>query len=422
MTQDRRTDTTPDFLKRHWYVAVLGAREHYSIAHGFEVAGRLKYLFTDAWCRVGSGFLKRAPGPFRGLATRFHPGIPSSKVVSFTPYTLLRELRQRKVTDNARAYMNYIEQGKWFAQRVNRCLARQTNHAPNDGYIGFSSGALETLQFTRSKGIFSIIDQIDPGRVEEEMVFQESLKWPGWQIATGRIPDAFYERLSAEWDEADCVLVNSKWSLEALVKQDVPRSKLIVVPLAYEPIARKVTHTKPPSGVELRVLWLGTVNLRKGIAYLIEAAKRLKDTNIRITVAGQLGISEAAVASAPSNMTFIGRVTRDQAASVYERADVFVLPTISDGFAITQLEAMSHGLPVITTPNCGEVVTHGVDGLIVPAMDAEALAGAIVRLDDDRALLNQMSAAALVKCRQFSIQNQIDSIDSQSAVLSDIRV
>jgi len=58
-------------------------------------------------------------------------------------------------------------------------------------------------------------------------------------------------------------------------------------------------------------------------------------------------------------------------------------------------EAMAHGLPVVTTPNCGRVVTDGVDGLMVPARDGQALAEAIEQLDDDRSLLRKMSENAL---------------------------
>ena len=53
---------------------------------------------------------------------------------------------------------------------------------------------------------------------------------------------------------------------------------------------------------------------------------------------------------------------------------MFVLPTISDSFALTQVEAMANGLPVIATRRCGEVVADGVDGRIVPVADAESLA------------------------------------------------
>src|SRR5262249_11469196 len=138
------------------------------------------------------------------------------------------------------------------------------------------------------------------------------------------------------------------------------------------------------AGRPLVVLWLGSVILRKGIQYLIQAARRLADRTIRFVVAGPPGITPQAVSTAPANVEFRGRVTRDRATHEYFAADIFVLPTLSDGFAITQIEAMAHGLPVITTPNCGAVVDHGRDGLIVPAGDAEALAAALAALDDDR--------------------------------------
>jgi len=93
----------------------------------------------------------------------------------------------------------------------------------------------------------------------------------------------------------------------------------------------------------------------------------LKDEAIHFDVVGPIGISEEALACVPSNMTFHGPVSRDRTEAYYRSADLFVLPTLSDGFALTQLEAMTHGLPVIATPNCAEVVSDGVDGLIVPA-------------------------------------------------------
>ena len=111
-------------------------------------------------------------------------------------------------------------------------------------------------------------------------------------------------------------------------------------------------------------------------------------------------------------MTFIGRVARDQAVNLYREADVFVLPTISDGFAITQLEAMAHGVPVIATPNCGEVVSPGVDGLIVPAGDSQSLAKALIKLDEDRALLTSMSRGAIDKSRQFSVRRYGERVNA----------
>ena len=226
--------------------------------------------------------------------------------------------------------------------------------------------------------------------------------WPGWQQKFERVPEHFMERLSAEWDMADIVLVNSEWSRNALVAQGVPEQKLIVVPLAYElQETPKRIFSKKKS--KLQVLWLGSVNLRKGIPYLIEAAKILKNAEIEFTIAGSLQISVSAIDNLPQNVNFIGCVPKVDISKYYYQADVFILPTLSDGFAITQLEAMAHGLPVVTTPNCGSVVTDGVDGYITPIRDSDAIADALLKIVNDREKLRAMSEAARAKSRQFSL-------------------
>jgi glycosyltransferase involved in cell wall biosynthesis len=211
-------------------------------------------------------------------------------------------------------------------------------------------------------------------------------------------------------------MVNSEFCRQALVRQGVPEEKLVVVPLCYENEAQTCAGVRTSEGIAnsrssigkdraFRVLFLGQVILRKGIQYLVEAAKLLREENVVFDVVGQIGISHAAVKSAPPNVTFHGRVMRDNAGEWYSRANVFVLPTLSDGFAITQLEAMAHGLPVIATPNCGEVVTHGEDGLIVPIRDSFALAGVIQNYLRNSGLLAAHSAAAVKKAARFSLES-----------------
>jgi glycosyltransferase involved in cell wall biosynthesis len=143
------------------------------------------------------------------------------------------------------------------------------------------------------------------------------------------------------------------------------------------------------------------------------AARHLIGENIRISVAGPVHITAESMATAPLNMSFLGRVTRNQLQKVYLDADVFVLPTLSDGFAITQLEAMANGLPVIATPRCGSVVEDGVSGLIVAAGDGDGLANAILAIERDRQLLENMSQAAVRRARQFTMSHYAESLLSQ---------
>ena len=262
---------------------------------------------------------------------------------------------------------------------------------------------------------------MDPSRYEIDLVKAEEKRWPSWARRSVEVPESYFRRREEEWVVADLVMVNSEWTKAALIRQGIAADKVIIVPLAYEvpPVESqksKVESSPRPSSFvprhPLRVLFLGQVILRKGIQYLIEAARLLEKEPIHFDVVGSIGISDKAVASAPANMTFHGPVSRDRTEEFYRSADLFVLPTLSDGFALTQLEAMAHGLPVIATPNCGEVVTDGIDGLIVPASDSNALAEAFQLILQDPVKLEAMSEATQAKVKQFSLGRLGEDLES----------
>ncbi len=392
-----------------WTVAQIGAREHYAVPRALFLENKLRRLYTDLWCRHGSSILKRGPHTFRSFAGRYHPGLPSKFVTGFSVAAMLRRRNQSTRTD----YEEYADEGKWFALRVRDHLARERLDPNRDAFFGFFTGCLETLEYLAPRGITTMVDQADAARVHYEITTAEVRRWPGWQEVPPVVPDFYFDRLSDEWRLATRVLVNSEWSRDALVRQQVPIKKIVVVPLAWE--GHAVAPREPRANHPLTVLWVGNVNLTKGIQYLIEAAKLLCETDIRFVVAGRLGISKDAINTAPANITFLGAVSRDRVGDLYRDADVFVLPTLSDGFALTQLEAMSYGVPVITTPNCGRVVSHEVDGLIIPAANGQALAQAIARLDSDRSLLNDMVRRAPSKCAEFSLANYASRVEAAAA-------
>jgi glycosyltransferase involved in cell wall biosynthesis len=302
--------------------------------------------------------------------------------------------------------------GSSFGKRVRRHL-EQSPIAPEDSvFFGYDTGSREVLEYLADTNALTLVDQIDPGPVHKEIVQEEMERWPGWAAEDVVRYAPYEERRRAEWELASAVVVNSEWSREALVEQDVPPEKIHVVPLAYEPSTELVTPDPVPNDRPLRVLWLGTVSVSKGIQYLIEAARMLSGHPITVTVVGPLRIQDEAVRSVPSSVEFKGRVPRDKTSEYYRWADVFVLPTVSDGFALTQLEAMAHGLPVIATPNCGRVVHDGQDGFLVPARDAEALADAIATLSDDRGRIQKMARRALSTAQEYTINRVADELMS----------
>jgi glycosyltransferase involved in cell wall biosynthesis len=398
-----------------WFCAQIGAREHYAVARALQKRGRLVSLYTDFW--ADPVVRKLAFGSLRLLAARYHPelgkvksGKQKAEILPWNLRALVWEavLRGKQKSGGGGSYDGFIEVGRRFAIRVRESLKRRTDLGSNSILFAYDTGALEALEWCREQDVKCILNQMDPNRVEVELVRAEAKQWPGWALKPIQVPEAYFVRREREWALADLVVVNSEFSRQALLQQGVPPERLFVLPLCYEadvggPKSELSTLHSPLSTAPLRVLFLGQVILRKGIQYLLAAARQLERENIFFDVVGPIGISREAMATAPGNVTFHGRTERDKAAAWYRRSHLFVLPTISDGFAITQLEAMAHGLPVITTPCCGEVVSDGVDGFVVPPRDAGALAQIFQRYLAQPELLRDHSAAALIKASQFSL-------------------
>jgi glycosyltransferase involved in cell wall biosynthesis len=405
----------------NWIVTQIGSRERYAVPRAFHARGNLHHFYTDIWSGPGAKFARYLPRG-DGFAHRFHASLPRNRVTAFNAFGLrcaLRPLWRGRPKTMEEQFAEFAWIGKQFAERVNSRLAMEKLDPTNTAAFLFTTGALETCQYLKKLGVPIIVDQLDPARVDEQMIQAEIERWPGWEEFPGRIPDVYFSRLVEEWRLADRVVVNSNWSRSALLKEGVDAGKIIVMPLCYEPGSLPAPPPRASSSDArpLTVLWLGQIILRKGIPYLFEAAAKLIKSNVRFIVAGRVGISEKGLCAAPANVTILGHITHGEAARQFSEADVFVLPTISDGFALTQLEAMSFGLPVITTPNCGDVVTHGSDGLIVPPRDSQALADAIASLEANRQLVREMSAKALqtVGHRRFSLDGYADAVENALA-------
>jgi len=393
-----------------WFCAQIGAREHYAVPRVLHRDGRLGALYTDYWAgKLIRGAARTTKARrLRSLATRFHRELEGAPVISWNARSLACEIGIRPQKNQV--YESFIKVGASFAVRVRDALAGRNDLGSDSIFFSYDTGALEVMEWCREHGIKCILNQMDPSRVEVEMVQEEEKRWPGWCAQPLTVPEEYFRRREREWALADYVMVNSDFCRQALIRQGVPVEKVAVVPLCFEGEAgmrqvEKVETTIQKSKPKLRVLFLGQVILRKGIQYLLQAAKMLESEPIQFDIVGPVGISGAAIASASSNMIFHGRATRDQTANYYQRNDVFVLPTLSDGFAITQLEAMSYGLPVVATPCCGEVVSDGTDGFIVPPRDADALAKALLRYVRNPELTRFQSNAALARVRQFSLDH-----------------
>ena len=151
-----------------------------------------------------------------------------------------------------------------------------------------------------------------------------------------------------------------------------------------------------------RILFVGRVLWDKGIAEFVEAAGILRDCGLEFVIAGATDVGNPS--SVPDDklqgwvaeglVSWLGHV--EDMAKILMEADIFVLPSYREGLPKSLIEAASCALPLIATdvPGCRDVITHEVDGLLVPVRDSKALAAAIWRLVEDPGLAARLGAGA----------------------------
>ncbi|MGC2828828.1 MAG: glycosyltransferase family 4 protein [Candidatus Acidiferrum sp.] len=165
-----------------------------------------------------------------------------------------------------------------------------------------------------------------------------------------------------------------------------------------------------PEKTLCELLYVGTWLDRKGVYYLAEAfglvAKRIP--GIRLTVAGSSVSAEQVKKMFASELRDQVHVTpfvkREDIPAMYAGHDIFVFPSLVEGMPLTLLEAMATGMPVVTTNTCGmaDVVENDMNGLLVPAADAETLSEGIERLCQSTDLRKRLGLAGQETMRRFT--------------------
>jgi glycosyltransferase involved in cell wall biosynthesis len=436
----RATDL-PNLPAFQWICCQLGAREYYAIPRALLRVGMLRCLITDAWVPPSS-LLAKISGRTSNLAERFHAELRDARVRAFNSSLILFEAVER--VRALEGWTQIIARNRWFQRKVVSFLRSQLSTSDSQPILlSYSYTALEPFRHVKSRGWKTVLMQIDPGPEEERIVAEEVARVPelarDWQPA----PAGYWDDWHEECKLADRVVVNSQWSRAGLIRDGVPAKKLSVIPLAYE--ASKVRGQKSEVRCKksevgcariyparftqerpLRVLFLGLISLRKGVARLLEAARILHDEPVEFWMVGPVEIAHASTAGDGGRGGFpqgngyrvkwLGAVTRNQGAEYYRNADVFILPTLSDGFAITQLEAQAHGLPVIASKFCGDVVTSGFNGIVLQEPTAACIAATIRECIADPGRLQKLTSALRVR-NKFSIEALAQQLQDLGATL-----
>lgn len=379
-----------------WVCCQLGAREHYAVPRALHRRGRLERLITDAWVPPGIAANLLPGASWQRLRERFHPDLAAACVTDFTGSLIANEISWRLQARNG--WDLFLERNTWFQQRAADELGGVATDAPRITF-GHSYASLEIVRRARVSGGSFVLGQIDPGAVHFEVVRDAARQYPEFGEAPPAPPRAYLERWLEECDLAHRIIVNSEWSRACLERAGVSAGKLRVVPLAYEPetgghafsreYPRAFSDVRP-----LRILYVGQVTTAKGAAAMLDSLALLKDVPLTLRIVGGDGMRIPQRFRDDPRIDWRGHIPRSEVMQQYRECDVLLFPTLSDGFGMAQIEAQGWRLPIIASRRCGQVVEHGVTGLLLDEPTAAQIAAAITSVAADPALLAAFEQAS----------------------------
>lgn len=376
-----------------------GARRRYAVPRMLENAGMLAALYTDSSvlsplgkCAYVLGCL--APASLQRLASREINGIPTGKIFSSDICEYSELLRQ---------VFNIRGAGFEGMMKRHRSLSTQMKSwGLNNADVVYSMyfDDLDFIRWAKKQGAQSVVD-VFVSPITDEIMESEYRRWPNWDAQVDKRSNMIKLGL---WNEAaelaDLLLCPSEWVAEGVRKiSSGANSKIRVVPYGCS-IDYAGMRNKPVKG---RVLFAGGDPVRKGLGYLAHAAIQIKKELpwADFRVAGALPDS---VIKDPicSELTFLGKLTSSEMKIEYLSADVFVLPSLSEGFAGVVAEAIGAGCPVIVTKEAGSPVVHEREGLIIPSRNVDALVAAIRKMVVSRGNRDSCSEECLKQIQFYS--------------------
>ena len=375
-------------------VCQLGARHRYAIPRMLEEAGCLAAFYCDV--NADHPLIRLFRSFFPGIDGRRCEGVPSGKIHSTMLPNLMLEWRKRfrPMLDSE----DFIVQGELFSRWIDR---HWTDEA--DVLFTFSRINTDLARKLKGRGVRNVVDVII-SPLTERILSREYCENSAWGPAENPFPPERVAREENLWREsiavADLLLCPSQWVADgvlALAPEAV--SKIRLVPYGCS-IAYGVRRNVPTQG---KIIFCGNDPLRKGLPYLARAATILKKRNpsIRIQVAGDwpLVFRED---SRCADLEFLGKLSGAEMIQAYLSADVFLLPSLSEGFAGVVAEAICAGLPCVVTRESGSGVVDGRDGLVIPSRSASAIADAVETIVEDRQLRGRMAEACLAQRNFYS--------------------
>jgi len=289
----------------------------------------------------------------------------------------------------------------WDMELFDRYVAKNIQHC--DVFSGLSGSGLKTGKVVKARGGVYICDRGSTHiRTQNNILREEHQRWG---VAYNKIDSRIIEREEAEYELADVITVPSSFVYQTFIENGVSPKKLRLIP--YGVNLKKFHKMAEPSSARFDVLFVGGGSLRKGVIDLVQAYAKVRHPLKTLTLVGSFSskfikwMKKLNVLTDDIKIT--GHIPQENLKEIMSRSHVMVLPSVEEGLAMVQAQAMACGCPVIATTNTGaqNLYADGKEGYIVPIRDPNKIAEKLQYLVDHPDIRKGMSMRALAKVQNI---------------------
>ena len=371
----------------------------------FDRAGMLREFWTTLSWNSNSLINRALPPRFREVLQR--RSFPES-LRSRTHVVPLREMV--RLFAGATGVRPKHETG-WFSAdavlcELDRKVADRLRKIDScDAVYAYEDAAFESFETARDRGFKRIYDlPIAYWETSQRLLREEAERYPDWEPTLGgtRDSDEKLSRKTQELNLAQLVICPSRFVLESLPAAAHAQKECIIAPFG-SPIVGLNKNPKRNSRL-LRLLFAGALTQRKGLADVFEAMKLVGSNSVELVVMGSLLCPISWYRDQFADFTYETPRPHGEVLRLMQSCDVFVLPSIVEGRALVQQEAMACGLPVIATKNAGadDAIVDGETGFLVPIRSPAALAEKIGWCAANQSIVDGMGIAARKRASEFT--------------------
>jgi glycosyltransferase involved in cell wall biosynthesis len=240
------------------------------------------------------------------------------------------------------------------------------------------------------------------------LLAEEAERYPEWEptLESTREPEEKLFRKEEELRLADRITCPSQFVLDSIPLEVRQKTPCQISPFGSPP-CEPVDFERSPKNETLKLLFVGSMSQRKGLADLFEAMKLLKGEPISLSILGQPSMPMEFYRKQFAEFEYFPPCSNQKVREIMKVHDALVLPSIVEGRALVQQEALSCGLPVIVTHNAGgeDLVEEGITGHLVPIRSPKKIAGAICAMIESKNLNVEIRKLCQNKATQYTWAN-----------------